>query len=99
MTNDHGRKPDAGLDQNQPDSGEVPKLFWFLGLHGGIGIAVGIIFVSTLILFNVASIHDLLSASDEPYLPLFLFYFTTALTFGSLNIAIAVMSMPWKKTR
>ncbi|MEO1281409.1 MAG: hypothetical protein AAFV69_06710 [Pseudomonadota bacterium] len=79
---------------SRPDS-KIPKLIWFLGLNCGIGIAVGVVFVSAIYQINLAGIRDLLLASSEPFLPLFILYVSSALTFGSLNMGVAVMSLAW----
>ncbi|MEO1206170.1 MAG: hypothetical protein AAFV45_07540 [Pseudomonadota bacterium] len=84
-------KPATPGQRNDP----LPKLIWFLGCHAGIGVAVGMIFVTAVYQMNISGLRDLLHASSEPLLPLFILYFSTALSFGSLNMGIAVMTLPW----
>ena len=72
----------------------LPKIVWFLMFHCGIGLALGVIFTSIIIQLNTAGLKDMLVASSEPFIPLFVLYAMTALTFGSLNMGIAIMSLP-----
>lgn len=90
----------AGRSVPQPRKGpfaRLPKLVRFLLLHCGIGLAVGVIFASAIIQLNTAGIKDMLMASSEPFVPMFLLYASTALSFASLNMGVAVMTLPRDK--
>lgn len=82
---------DDGKLQREP----VPKLLFFLAIHCGIGVAIGVAFAAVVILFNVAGLKDLLEASSEPAIPMFMLYAFCALTFGSLSMGVAIWSLPY----
>lgn len=79
--------------QRKPDN----RVLWFLAIHCGMGVALGVIFASMIVMLNTAGLRDLLMASNEPYIPMFLFYASCALTFGSAKMGVAVMSLPLEK--
>ena len=85
-----GRGPDPGGGPHR-----MPMLLWFLAVHCGMGVAMGVAFASLIVMANIAGIRDLLIASSEPFIPMFLFYASCALTFGSAKMGIAVMSLPF----
>ncbi len=86
---------------NRHPSSELPKqdhrVLWFLAIHCGMGVALGVIFASMIVMLNTAGLRDLLLASSEPYIPMILFYASCALTFGSAKMGVAVMSLPLEK--
>lgn len=73
----------------------MPHLLWFLGLNMGIGLAMGVAFAALLLIFNIAGLRDLIETTAEPVLATFLLYAMCALTFGSLAMGIAVMTLPF----
>jgi hypothetical protein len=73
----------------------VPHLVRFLGLHMASGLAVGVVIASLMILSNLAGLKDLLVEAQEPFIAIFLLYAFNALTFGSVAMGIAVMTMPY----
>lgn len=73
----------------------IPQLVRFLALHLGLGIAIGVAFASLVIMSNVSGIKTLIAESSNPYLVLVLLYASNALTFGSLAMAIGVMTLPF----
>lgn len=75
--------------------GRLPHLVRFLGLHMASGIAVGVIIASLMIFTNLAGLKDLLVEAQEPFIAIFLLYAFNALTFGSVAMGIAVMTMPY----
>ena len=77
-----------------PPSG-VPLLLVFLGLHGAMGAAMGVVFAATTILLDVGGLRGLLNASAAPALPMLMFYIACALTFAGAKMASAVMSLPF----
>ncbi len=72
----------------------LPPLLHFLGVHLVLGAAIGIAFVSVMVLLNVAGLHDLLTEADDPVLPLLLLYVFNVLTFSSVSMGIAIMTLP-----
>lgn len=81
--------------QNLPGI-RLPRLLRFLGLHMALGIAIGVAFAAMVVLSNVSGIKDLIAASEEPYLVLTLLLVMNALTFASLAMGIAVMTLPFE---
>lgn len=77
-----------------PGQPNPPSLLEFLGLHCAMGVAAGIVFAAVVILSNLAGIRDLLVESSEPFIPMVLFFVSCALTFGSLKMGMAIMSLP-----
>jgi hypothetical protein len=73
----------------------IPHLLRFLGLHMASGLAVGVIVASLMIFTNLAGLRDLLVDTREPFIAIFLLYAFNALTFGSVAMGIAVMTMPY----
>ena len=58
------------------------------------GIAVGWVFLAILVLGNFSQLGDRIFASSSPFLALFLLAFGFAITFGSVSMGIAIMSIP-----
>lgn len=77
------------------DVAKVPMLLQVLGLSWLIGAAISVAFVSTLLLFNVAGLKDLIVRSDVYFLAMFLLYFFNMLTFSSVSMGITIMRLPW----
>lgn len=77
------------------DTKKIPMLLQVLGLSWLIGSAIGVAFVSTLLLFNVAGLKDLIVRSDVYFLAMFLLYFFNMLTFSSVTMGITIMRLPW----
>ncbi len=72
----------------------VPKLLRFLGEHLAFGVAVGIAFAALVLMSNISGIKNLIEDSENPYLAVALLYAMNALTFASLSMGIAVMTLP-----
>ena len=72
----------------------LPPLLHFLGLHLVLGAAIGVGFVSVMVLLNMAGLKDLIAEADDPVLPLLLFYVFNVLTFSSVSMGIAIMTLP-----
>lgn len=79
-------------------SGGLPPLLRFLLLNLGVGVGVGIGFAALVVIGNVGALKTLIVGAENPWLVMFLLYFMCALTFGSLAMGAAVMSMPYEKT-
>jgi hypothetical protein len=74
----------------------LPPILRFLGLHLVLGAAIGVAVVSVMVLLNLAHLHDLLTGADDPVLPLLLLYGFNVLTFSSVAMGIAIMTLPAK---
>jgi hypothetical protein len=83
------------LPSESPPAKGVPKLLRYLGLHMMAGIAIGVIVASAMILGNLAGLKDLLVEAQEPFVAMFLLYAFNALTFGSVSMGVAVMTIPY----
>ena len=81
--------------QSSFDTKKIPMLLQVLGLSWLIGSAIGVAFVSTLLLFNVAGLKDLIVRSDVYFMAMFLLYFFNMLTFSSVTMGITIMRLPW----
>lgn len=90
MTAPQNKRPGSKKPPREP----LPKLIVFLMVHCGIGLAIGVIFTTIIIQLNTAGIKDMLVASSEPFIPMFLLYATTGLSFASLNMGAAIMLLP-----
>jgi hypothetical protein len=73
----------------------LPHLIRFLGLNMAIGVAIGVIIASAMIMSNLAGLKDLLIETREPFVAILLLYAFNALTFGSVAMGVAVMTMPY----
>ncbi|MEQ8825524.1 MAG: hypothetical protein RIC14_14240 [Filomicrobium sp.] len=77
----------------------MPMLLFFLAVHCGMGVALGVAFAALLVLFNVAGLKDLLSESSEPVVPLLMLFTFCGLTFGSMKMGAAIMTLPYDDRR
>jgi len=73
----------------------LPELLRFLGLNMLLGTAIGVAFVSVVLLTDVAGLKDLITQSSEPLLPLFLVYAFNVFTFSGVTMGVAVMRLPY----
>lgn len=73
----------------------LPPMVRFLGLHLGVGIAVGVAAASLMVLSNTGGLKDLLIGDSNPLVALAALYISLALTGGSVAMGIAVMTLPW----
>ncbi|MCH9809091.1 MAG: hypothetical protein K0U74_15305 [Alphaproteobacteria bacterium] len=92
-------KPQDKEPKEQRKREPMPMLLFFLAVHCGIGVATGVAFAALLVLFNIAGLKDLLVGSSEPVIPMFMLFTFCALTFGSLKMGIAVMTLPYDDRR
>lgn len=69
----------------------LPPLLQFLGIHLVLGAAIGVAFVSLIVLFNVGGLKDLLREVEDPVVPLAALYVLHMLTFSSVTMGAAVM--------
>jgi hypothetical protein len=84
----------AETSQPHAQSPRIPFLIAFLGRHLALGLAFGLVFAASLVLFDVAGLKSLIETTSEPYVAIALLYAFNALTFGSLAMGIAVMTLP-----
>lgn len=87
--------PPSPEPQSPADGAGMPPLLRFLLLNLGVGIGVGIGFAALVVMGNVGALKTLIAGAENPWLAIFLLYFMCALTFGSLAMGAAVMSMPY----
>jgi hypothetical protein len=73
----------------------LPHLIRFLGLNMAIGVAIGVIVASAMIMSNLAGLKELLIETREPFIAILLLYAFNALTFGSVAMGVAVMTIPY----
>lgn len=71
----------------------IPILLHFLGRHMIFGMSFGVALASAMILTNAAGLNDLIAGDHNPYLMVFLLEFMFALTFASVAMGVAVMTM------
>jgi len=57
--------------------------------------AIGVIVASMMIMSNLAGLKELLIEAREPFVAVLLLYAFNALTFGSVAVGVAVMTMPY----
>ncbi len=74
---------------------QAPRLIRFLAGYMLLGLALGIAFASLVVLTNTAGLNDLLTGDEHPYIAIFMLNVMCALTFGSLAMGVAVMTLPW----
>lgn len=77
-----------------PGEPNQPSLLAFLGLHCAMGVAAGIVFAAIVLLTDFVGLRSLLHESSEPFVPMLLLFVGSALTFGSLKMGMAIMSLP-----
>ncbi len=73
-------------------------LLTFLGLNMLLGAAIGVAFVSVLLLADIGGLKGLVQQSSEPVLPLFLIYIFHMFTFSGVTMGIAVMRLPYDES-
>lgn len=73
----------------------MPRLVRFLAHHLAFGVALGIAVACVVTSANVGGLRTLLSGDEHPYVVLFMLTVMFALTFGSLAMGIAIMTLPW----
>lgn len=71
-----------------------PPMFSFLGKHLAFGFCMGLLFVAMMMATDTAGLASLIFESDRPALALFVFTAFNCLTFSSLAMGIAIMTMP-----
>ena len=69
----------------------MPKHVRFLAYHAALGFAFALFFVLTLLAFDVGALRSLLLESEQKWTALFVLTFFMGLTFGSVQMGIAIM--------
>jgi len=69
----------------------MPKLVRFLLVHAAIGFGLAFVFVGALVAFDTGGLRTLMMSSDVGLVAFFLLVFLNGLTFGSVQIGVAVM--------
>jgi hypothetical protein len=75
----------------------MPLLVKFMLRHALIGVGAAIIFVAAVLALDVGGLATLIGTSSSGILAVVLLTFFTGLTFGSLQMAFAVMSLKEKE--
>lgn len=71
----------------------MPILVKFMLRHALVGYALAIVFVATLLALDIGGLAGLMRDSSSGILALGLLTFFTGLTFASLQMGIAIMSL------
>ncbi|RZA28009.1 MAG: hypothetical protein EOP02_08680 [Proteobacteria bacterium] len=72
----------------------MPPLIRFLLTHVANGIVLGLSLGEVMLFADVAQIGRLIAASDQPITLTALFFLTAAVLFGTLNMAVALVTLP-----
>jgi hypothetical protein len=75
----------------------MPELFKLLARNCILGIAAGWTTLALLIVSNTAHIGDLIYSAADPVLPVAVLAVGFAITFGSVSMGVAVMTLPYDK--
>lgn len=84
-------------EQSPSSAPHIPPLLRFLGLHLALGAAIGIAFVSLIILIDLAGLKKLLLETEDLFVPLLLLYSFNVITFSSVTMGIGIMTLPGGK--
>lgn len=74
----------------------MPKLLKLLAINLAIGIVIGLLFLTILIVTDTAGIGTLIWQSSDPFLAILLLGVGLCVTFGSAAMGSAVMMMPYE---
>lgn len=77
----------------------MPHLICFLLTHFGNGVVLGLSLAEALLIFDFGHLGKMLAASHQGGLLTALFFGQSALVFGTLNAAVAIMTLPGKDSR
>lgn len=77
-------------------NGSWPPLIRFLALNLGVGLGIGVALAALIVLGDVGGLKGLIAGAENPWLAMFLLYFMLALTYGSVAMGIAVMTLPYE---
>ena len=73
----------------------MPILLKLLVRHLVMGIAAGWVTLGMLLFVNIGGLRTILFASSDPILALILLAFGFTVTFGSLAMGVAIMTLPY----
>ena len=73
------------------------RMLRFLGLNAGLGMVLGLVVATSIVVLDVAGIGSRIAHSSSPVLPLLLIGFPMALVFGAAVTATAVWTMPYER--
>ncbi|MEO1200664.1 MAG: hypothetical protein AAFX39_15795 [Pseudomonadota bacterium] len=84
------------MAENATRTGDTqPSLLRFLAINAGIGVVVAVILVVGLIASDAHRIGSLIFGSEHPWLPIAMLIGAFVVTFGSITMGCAVMSLPY----
>ena len=72
------------------------RLFYIYGLQG---VAIAVFFEAALLASNIAGLRDLIMGSEQPLLAIALLFAMLVVTFASVSIGAAVISLPYDKKK
>ncbi len=75
----------------------MSKLLKLLVHNLVMGIAAGWVTLGGLLFINIGGLRDILFASSDPILTLVLLAFGFTITFGSLAMGVAIMTLPYDR--
>lgn len=75
----------------------MPELFKLLARNCILGIAAGWTTLAVLLSTNTGGLGDVVFSSANPMLPIFVLGVGFAITFGSISMGGAVMTMPYDR--
>lgn len=70
------------------------RLLRFLGQHCLLGLVTGLVFSGAFLALNIAGLRDILTATREGGLAIFMFCFAISFLFGSVAMGVGVMTLP-----
>ncbi|WP_018997810.1 hypothetical protein [Hirschia maritima] len=86
------KHPIEPLNAAQSEKDNTAKNIRWLAGKALSGFLFSIFFVSALLIFNIANLRDLIFASDDKWIALFILTFFLGLTFASIQMGIAIWS-------
>lgn len=73
------------------------RMLRFLGLNAALGMALGLLVATAIVMLDVAGIGSRIARASNPVLPFLLIGFPMALVFGAAVTATAVWTMPYER--
>jgi hypothetical protein len=73
----------------------MPKLLKLLAINCAMGVLIGLLFLTMLIVTDTAGIGTLIWSSSDPFIALLLLGVGMSVTFGSAVMGGAIMMLPY----
>ena len=71
----------------------------FLAINALFGMGIGVVLAASLLLFDIGGLWTHLVRARHPFVSALLLFVPLALTFGSVVVGTAVMTMPYKRKK